>query len=134
MQESAKKDTRLAVKLVIAAGIVLAAGIIGIIAFARIIGFKTQRFISYQQAIISDRFLNGLEKLGNTVSTDSFSSDITITAQSDNEQLNEYLNGSSVILKMQTDNSEKNILTNAQMNLFGSPILDGTVTYDDGKL
>ena len=53
MQESAKKDTRLAVKLVIAAGIVLAAGIIGIIAFARIIGFKTQRFISYQQAIIS---------------------------------------------------------------------------------
>jgi|GEM_PF-1547597 len=132
--EPVKKRIELPVKLVIAAIIVLAAGIIGIIAFARIIGFKTQRFISYQQAIISDRFLNGLEKLGNTVSTDSFSSDITITAQSDNEQLNEYLNGSSVILKMQTDNSEKNILTNAQMNLFGSPVLDGTVTYDDGKL
>ncbi|MBP7347417.1 MAG: zinc ribbon domain-containing protein [Butyrivibrio sp.] len=107
VQEPVKKGSEPPVKFVIAAIVVLAAGIIGIIAFIKIIGFRTQRFTSYQQDIISDRFLNGLEKLGDTVSTDSFSSDITITAQSDTEQLNEYLNGSSVILKMQADNSEK---------------------------
>ena len=134
VQEPVKKRIELPVKLVIAAIIVLAAGIIGIIAFARIIGFKTQRFISYQQAILSDRFLNGMEKLGDTVSTDLFSSDITITAQSDNSQLNGYLDGSSVILKMQADNSKRDFLTNAQVNLFGSPVLDGTFTYNDGKL
>ena len=133
-QEPVKKKMELPVKVVIAAIIVLAAGIIGIIAFAKIIGFKTQRFISYQNAIISDRFLNGFEKAGNAVSTDIFSSDITITAQSDNEQLNGYLDGSSVVLKIQSDKSEKNFLTNAQVNLFGSPVLDGTLTYNDEKM
>lgn len=90
------------------------------------------QFISYQQDLVVEQLLSGMETGLDALGSWEFSSDLTVTASVNNEEINRYLEGSSVGLKLGL--TRDSLLADAQLNLMGSQVLSGTLTYDQGKV
>ena len=113
----------------IAAAVVVAAGILVI---PRLFSAPSKQFVSYQQDLFADRALGMLEEGVDTIGSGAFSSDLTITAITDSAEINQYLEDSSVSLKVDLDRDT--LLANGEFTLMGSPILTGLLSYDKGTL
>lgn len=113
----------------IAAAVVVVAGILVI---PRLFSSPSQQFVSYQQDLFADRALELLEEGVDTLGSGQFSSDLTVTASTDNVDINQYLQDSSVSLKV--DLNRDTLLANGEFTLMGSPILTGVLSYDKGTL
>ena len=113
----------------ITAAVVVAAGILVI---PRLFSSPSQQFVAYQQDLFTDRALEVLEEGVDTIGSGQFSSDLTVTASTDNMDINQYLQDSSVSLKV--DLNRDTLLANGELTLMGSPILTGALSYDKGTL
>ena len=91
-----------------------------------------KKFISYQAELFIDALLSELESGANRYGSGSFSTDLTVTASVDDASINGYLDGSSVNLGI--DLKKDTAVVGGELVLMGSPVLSGTVTYDDGQL
>lgn len=118
--------------LAIAGAIAVAAVVVGIIVVPRLFSTPSQQFVSYQQDLFADRALGVLEEGVDTLGSGQFSSDLTITATTDNSDINQYLDDSSVSLKV--DLNRDTLLANGELTLMGSPILTGLLSYEKGTL
>lgn len=67
-----------------------------------------------------------------TYGSGSLSTDITLSASVDSAEINQYLSDSSVVLRLDVD--QGNLLANGDLILMGSPVLSGSITYDNGRL
>lgn len=90
------------------------------------------KFLSYHTALFSERVLEPLRALEELHGPGRLSADVTVTAAVDNEALASYLDSSSLALK--ADVREDSMLLGCEIDLLGSTVLNGTVTYADGKL
>lgn len=92
-----------------------------------------KKFIEYQKDLLLESGIKNVvaitEKYNNLT---NLSTDITLTGKSTDNYIDNYLRDSSITLK--TDLDKDNILLNANLNLKGSNVLNGTITYDDGAL
>lgn len=90
-------------------------------------------FVSYQKELIFDSVMPNVVEFGDEYnSRGQLSTDITLTARADNDDLNDYLEDSSVVLK--ADLKQDALLLNAELTLMGSKMLDGTLNYDKDVL
>ena len=98
----------------------------------------SQEFLLYQKEAVFQEAMDNLEEGLDLLGKGEFSSDITLSGevQSDNDFMGSMITGvvndSSVGLKVNA--SGKSILANMDLNLMGSPVLDGVFTYDAGKV
>lgn len=90
------------------------------------------RFLSCQSALFSERVLEPLGALEQLYAPGELSADITVTGRIDGGNLSAYLDNSSLTLK--ADIREDGVLLNCAADLLGSTVLNGAVTYADGKL
>ena len=92
-----------------------------------------KKFIEYQKDLLLESGIKNVvaitEKYNNLT---NLSTDITLTGKSTDNYIDNYLRDSSITLKTNLD--KNNILLNANLNLKGSNVLNGTITYDDGAL
>lgn len=92
-----------------------------------------KKFIEYQKDLLLESGIKNVvaitEKYNNLT---NLSTDITLTGKSTDNYIDNYLRDSSITLKTNLD--KNNILLNANLNLKGSNVLNGTITYDDGVL
>lgn len=91
-----------------------------------------KQFVSYQQELLTDRILAEFEESLNFYGTGKFSTDMTVTANVNNSEINRYLEDSSVALNL--DLNSNTLLANGEVVLMGSPVLSGAITYDKGKV
>lgn len=93
-----------------------------------------QKFVSYQKKFVVDQMLASTESaIKEYNSASDFSGDINISAELEgNAMLSQYLNGTSIDLKLKT--GKDSVLMNLNMNLMGSQILEGLLSYKDGVL
>ena len=92
----------------------------------------SQQFISYQEELLLSRLLSGLESGVDRFGSGAFSTDLTVTASVNDPDINSYLANSSVRLGL--DLGKDSMVAVGELVLMGSPILNGTVTYDGGRL
>ena len=116
----------------IAGAAAVAAAVIAVLVVPSLLTTPAQKFVSCQQDLFLDRALAVVEEGVDTLGTGKFSSDLTITASIDNDGINEYLEDSSIGLKLELD--QDSLMADAEVNLMGSPILSGFLTYDQGRL
>lgn len=90
------------------------------------------KFLSYHTALFSERVLEPLRALEELRAPGELNADVTVTGAIDNGTLASYLDGSSLTLK--ADIHEDGALLGCEIDLLGSTVLNGTVTYADGKL
>ncbi len=123
-------------KKLAAAGAIAAAAVavvvIGVIAIPRLFSTPAQQFVAYQQDLFADRALGLLEEGVDTLGSGRFSSDLTVTATTDNPDINQYLDDSSVSLKVELNRDT--LLANGELTLMGSPILTGLLSYEKGTV
>lgn len=126
VRPSAKKSPLPIILGVVGAVVLVAAVVVAALLIFRRGGTPADEFVSYQKALITD-------KLGVAdAKKDSLKTDITLTAQVNNADINSYLAGSSVVLRVDAE-KDKGVV-NCGINLMGSPVLNSTLTYQDGKL
>ena len=89
-------------------------------------------FISYHEDLFMTQVMDQLEDTLDTLGSGEFSSDLTLTASVGNPEIQRYLNGSSVELKVALERDS--LLANGAFSLMGSPVLSGTLTYDQGQV
>ena len=98
----------------------------------------SQEFLKYQYDALFKDSMGDLEKNLDLLGSGKFSSDMTISAdvQSDNAFMGSMVTAvtkdSSIGLKV--DASGSSVLANVDLNLMGSPVLDGIFTYDGGTV
>lgn len=90
-----------------------------------------KKFISYQQDLFVTGILSKLESGLDKAGSRSFSTDLTVTASVDDSSIDYYLSDSSINLGV--DLKKNSLVASGEVVLMGSPVLSGTVTYDDGK-
>lgn len=90
-----------------------------------------KQFIAYQKDLFMTELLSSMEGGLNRYGSGSFSTDMTITASVDNPDINSYLANSSINLGI--DLKKDSLIVGGELVLMGSPVLNGTATYDDGK-
>ena len=90
-----------------------------------------KQFISYQKDLFTTELLSAMEGGLNRYGSGSFSTDMTITASVDNPDINSYLANFSINLGI--DLKKDSLVASGELVLMGSPILNATATYDDGK-
>lgn len=125
----ARKRKRTIAAVAAAAVVVVVAGVLVIPA---LFSSPAKQFVSLQQELFLDRALTALEDGLDTFGTGQFSSDLTLTASTDNSAINEYLQDSSIGLKLDLDRNA--LQADAAITLMGSPILSGYLSYDQGRL
>lgn len=116
--------------VVIAVLAALAAG--GWLLARRLGASPVTRFLSCHTALFSERVLEPLRALDELHAPGELSADITVTGRIDGGNLSAYLDDSSLTLK--ADIHEDGMLLNCAADLLGSTVLNGAVTYADGKL
>lgn len=95
-------------------------------------GSPEKDFVNYQQELLLGGVMTEYEQVLDQFGSGEFSSDLTFSLAMGGSQYNTYLNGSSVVLK--ADMNQKHSILNAELNLMGSPVLSGTLTYESGVL
>lgn len=90
-----------------------------------------EQFIAYQKDLFMTELLSSMEGGLNRYGSGSFSTDMTITASVDNPDINSFLANSSINLGI--DLKKNSLIAGGELVLMGSPVLNGTATYDDGK-
>lgn len=105
-----------------------------VVLFALVL-FKSpsQKFVSYQKNFISKSCMGliaGAAEYYNSFST--FSTDIVLTGESDNENINNYLEDSSIELNI--DFNKNSLSTSGKINLMDNMLLSGIAQYDKGTL
>lgn len=115
----------------IAAVVVLALAV-GWLLSSRLTGSPVTKFISYHTALFSERVQAPLEKLASLRPPGELNADVTVTASVGNSDLAAYLDSSSITLR--ADVRQDSALLGAEIDLLGSTVLNGTVTYENGRL
>ncbi len=126
----AKKGNRRLIGILCGAGgaVLLAVLLIGL--FMGPLASPSKKFISGQKKMLKSvgSFLSMAAKEADSLT--SFSTDMTLTADTDNWEAARYLDDSAVDLKV--DMHKDRLLVNADLTLMGSQVLSGAVTYDKG--
>lgn len=91
----------------------------------------SRQFISYQEDLFLSGLLSGLEGGMDRFGSGSFSTDLTVTASVDNPDINYYLTNSSV--RLGVDLGKDSVVVGGELVLMGSPVLNGTATYENGQ-
>ncbi len=91
-----------------------------------------KKFINYHQSMVLSHALDKLEENIDFYGKGEFSSDLTITGQTDSEIVNRFLGGSAVKLKL--DAHEDELTANGEVVITGSPVLTASAYYDDGEV
>ena len=128
-----KSKKPLIIGVAVAAVAVVAAAVVAAVKFLP--GFFSspdEQFLSYQEDLFVGRLLSGLGNGIEQIGSGSFSTDLTITASVDNAEINQYLANSSVNMGVNMEGDS--LVASGELILMGSSILNGTVTYEDGKL
>ena len=92
-------------------------------------------FVRIQAEFLAVRALDPIQaalESGTASAPKSFSSDITVSASVDNSQIDEYLEDSSIQLRL--DARKDTVLADGSLNLMGSTVLSGAATYEKGVL
>ena len=92
-------------------------------------------FVRIQAEFLAVRALDPIQaalESGTASAPKSFSSDITVSASVDNSQIDEYLEDSSIQLRL--DAKRDTVLADGSLNLMGSTVLSGAATYEKGVL
>ena len=92
-------------------------------------------FVRIQAEFLAVRALDPIQaalESGTASAPKSFSSDITVSASVDNSQIDEYLEDSSIQLRL--DAKKDTVLADGSLNLMGSTVLSGAATYEKGVL
>lgn len=116
--------------LIAAAAAVIALVVLVILVVPSLFSGSTSTFVSTQADLVADR-LAAVETITKQVSK-GFSSDLTISAEVDNDEIQEYLDGTSIVLKV--DATQESLLTAMEAVFMGSPVLSGTVTLDKDQV
>ena len=112
--------------LIAAAAAVVALVVLIIAVVPSLFSSSASTFVSTQADFVADR-LAAVETVTEQVKK-GFSSDLTISAEVDNDEIQEYLDGTSIVLKV--DATQESLLTAVEAVFMGSPVLSGTVTLD----
>ena len=120
--------------LIIGAVAAAAAAVVGlcVLLIPLLLTTPDKQFVSYQQDLLLDRALSLLEEGVDTFGTGQFSSNLTLTADTDNSYINDYLEDSSIALSLDLDRDT--LQASTEVNLMGSPILSGFLSYEQGQL
>lgn len=90
-------------------------------------------FVTYQKELLLDSAMPHVVALAEEYNTlSSLSTDMTLTAEVSDYYTNQYLEDSSVGLKV--DLNQDNVLLNADLTLMGSKVLNGAFSYDKGTV
>lgn len=108
-----------------AAAVVL---VIAVRAVSGLFSSPVKKFISYQKDLFVTEILSMIESGADRAG--SLSAGLTVTASVDNSTIAYFLTGSSINLSV--DLKEDSLIASGEAVLMGSPILNGTVTYDNG--
>lgn len=122
-------------KIIIGVAVAAAVAVVlGVAAYAvtGLFSSPAKKFISYQEDLFMTEVLSQLEKGVDKVGSTSFSSDLTITASVDNSNIDYYLSDSAINLGI--DYKKNNLIASGELVLMGSSVIDGTFTYEDGKI
>lgn len=104
----------------------------GVLLIPRLFSSPEKTFVSAQEDLFVTPLLDALETELDTYGSGSLSTDITLSASVDSAEINQYLSDSSVVLRLDVD--QGNLLANGDLILMGSPVLSGSITYDNGRL
>lgn len=113
----------------------------GIVVFAAIVILLTQtvfaspanKFVKYQKEFFLDVVMGEVGEMCKTYNElTELSTDITITAESDNSYYDDIFEDSSIVLR--TELKKREALINAEVNIMGNDLVKGTVSYDEGTL
>lgn len=127
-----RRRKRLALIITAAAAIAALALGAGLLLANRLAVSPVARFLSYNTDLFTQRVLEPLEALDALHAPGQLDADFTVTGAVDNEGLNRYLNGSSLALQAKVDDS--GALLGCKIDLLGSTVLNGAVTYENGRL
>ena len=121
----------------IIAAVVAAAAVVvlAIVFLPKLFVSDADRFVDYQTDKVIDPALKAVQTAFDTVGEvgeSKLSTDFTLTASVDNKDVNEILEDSSVVLKVDVDG--ESAILNAEVNVMGSKLLSGALTYDKGVL
>lgn len=113
--------------------VVLAGAGAAIAFFTGVFASPADKFLAYQKELLLEKGLSDL--MDNTRQINGLlglSTDMTLTARVDDPDINQYLDGSALRLKVDMD--KRALLANLEFDLMGSTILTGALTYDNGTL
>ena len=113
--------------------VVLLVAVVGVRALLKLFQGPGQQFASYQKDFLMEQ---GVDRLGDWAEAYNnfvhLSTDLTLTAEVDNPDINHYLEDSAIDLGL--DLEPTRLLASGKVNLMGSNILSGAVSYEDGVL
>lgn len=112
-----------------AGAVTLAALVVAVLVITRLFASPSKQFISYHEKLFVSAFLSELEDGVDRFS--SLSTDLTVTASTDNSLIDHYLANSA--LKLGIDMEDGGTLIGGELILMGSSVFSGTATYEDGQ-
>lgn len=121
---------KLPLGLIAAAAAVVALIILVVAVVPSLFSSPASSFVSTQADFVADR-LAAVEGVAEQVKQ-GFSSDLTISASVDNDEIQEYLDGTSLVVKI--DAGKDALLTGVEAIFMGSPVLSGIVTVDKDQI
>lgn len=105
----------------------------GVLLVPRLFRSPVKEFVAYQQEAVAAPLLAFLESKvdigGDQVQP--VSTDMTLTMDTGDAELNSYLENTSLALKV--DAAGDSFLLNGELNLMGSPVLSAAATYEEGQ-
>lgn len=105
----------------------------GALLVPRLFRSPAKEFVAYQQEAVAAPLLAFLESkvdLGGAQAK-PVSTDMTLTMDTDYDEINPYLENTSLAFKVDSD--KDSFLLSGEINLMGSPVLSGAATYEKGK-
>lgn len=112
---------------------VVALVVAGVLLIPRLFGSSPEEtFVSAQEDIFVTPLLSAMETELDTYGSGKLSTDLTLSASVDSPEINQYLSNSSIVLKLDMD--QDSLLAGGELNLMGSPVFSGTLTYEGGRL
>lgn len=114
------------------AAAVVALVVAGVLLIPRLFSSPEDTFVSAQESTFVTPLLDALETEMDTYGSGKLSTDVTLSASVDSPEINQYLSDSSVVLRL--DMNQSNLLAAGDLIVMGSPVLSGTLTYENGRL
>lgn len=134
MPSPEKKGGGKVAAILAAVAAVAALVVLGVMFLPRLFRSPEKEFVSCQQEALAAPLLALLESKvdigGPQAQTPS--TDMTLTLDTDYPDVQTYLDGTSLVLKV--DSTRESFLLNGEVNLMGSPVLSGVATYEGGRL
>ncbi len=135
-QEKDAKSGKKLGKGLIAAIVAIVVALVAVIAVVAsgAFGSVNKKFLQYNAQVITDHYIKNYQTYAEKVEKKDISTDITITADTDMDEINTYLDGSAITLKVKGDQENLSSVVELGVNVMGSELLTGDVTFEDGKL